>query len=118
MSIEIYGYRYSSQRGTTEWFHYDYGRTRYHNTLFLILIFNFYEATRSATGHNLTAKMNNTFPSLYEQQLLAQQRALIAGGYHNGVFNPQMQMIQQQQHSIERYTSKNNYQRWHSRFDI
>jgi len=44
--------------------------------------------------------MNNTFPSLYEQQLLAQQRALIAGGYHNEVFNPQMQMIQQQQHSI------------------
>jgi len=44
--------------------------------------------------------MNNSFPSLYQQQLLAQQRALITGGYHNGVFNPQMQMIQQQQHSI------------------
>ena len=44
--------------------------------------------------------MNNSFPSLYQQQLLAQQRALIAGGYHNGVFNPQMQMIQQQQLGI------------------
>jgi len=45
--------------------------------------------------------MNNTFPSLYEQQLLAQQRAIIAGGYHhNGIFNPHMQMIQQQHHGI------------------
>jgi len=44
--------------------------------------------------------MNTNFPYLNEKQLLAQQRVLVARGYHNVVFIPQMQMIQQQQLGI------------------
>jgi len=45
--------------------------------------------------------MNTSFPSLYEHQLLAQQRrALVAGGFHNVIFFPHMQMIQQPQLGI------------------
>jgi len=50
--------------------------------------------------------MNTSFPSLYEHQLLAQQRrALVAGGFHNVIFFPHMQMIQQPQLGIACCTS-------------
>jgi len=76
---------------------------QYHITqvVFLVLIFSFLRRSNMERNyHKLTTKMNTSFPSLYEHQLLAQQRTLVAGGYHNVIFFPHMQMIQQPQLGI------------------